>query len=107
MTLSQSRTIISKLLLPTSCWSQVDLHTSDLLLTAYPPYAYSTWKYMKISYLPKIELRCICTTLTTTAYIDWFTQESGDQYEISISVDCSIFRSLREDLFLTRMLVLV
>ena len=94
MTLSRSRTIISKLLLPTSCWSQVDLHTPDLLLTAYPPYAYSTWKYMKISYLLKIELRCIRTTLTTAVYIDGFTQKIGDQSEISISVDCSIFRSL-------------
>jgi len=38
---------------------------------------------MKISYLRKIELRCIRTTLTTTAYIDEFTQETGDQSEIS------------------------
>ena len=83
MTISHSRTIISKLLLPTSCWSQVDLHTPDLWLTTYPPYAYSTWKYIKISYLRKIELRCIRTTLTTAAYIDGFTQETGDQSEIS------------------------
>ena len=59
---------------------------------------------MKISYLCKIELRCIRTTLTTAAYIDGFTQETGDQYEISISVECSIFRSLIEDLFTTCML---
>ena len=38
---------------------------------------------MKISYLRKIELRCIRTTLTTAAYIDGFTQEIGDQSEIS------------------------
>ena len=30
MTLSHSKTIISKLLLPTSCWNQVDLHIPDL-----------------------------------------------------------------------------
>ena len=107
MTLSRSRTIISKLLLPTSCWSQVDLHTSYLLLTAYPPYAYSTWKYMKISYLHKIELRCIRTTLTTAAYIDGFTQEIGDHLKFQISVDCSVSRSFRDDLFTNRMLVLV
>jgi hypothetical protein len=51
--------------LPTSCWCQVDLHTPDLRLTAYPLYAFSTWESMKISYLRKIELRCICTNLTT------------------------------------------
>jgi hypothetical protein len=28
--------------LPTSCWGQVDLHTPDLRLTAYPLYAFST-----------------------------------------------------------------
>ena len=49
---------------------------------------------MKISYLCKIELHCIRTALTTAAYIDGFTQEIGDQSEISISIDCSIFRSL-------------
>ena len=38
---------------------------------------------MKISYLHKIELRCIRTTFTTAAYIDGFTQETGDQSEIS------------------------
>ena len=107
ITWSHSRIVISKLLLPTLCWSQVDLHTPDLWLTAYPPYAYSMWKYIKISYLRKIELCCIRTTLTTAAYIDGFTQETGDQSEISISVECSIFRSLIEDLFTTRMLVLV
>ena len=48
---------------------------------------------MKISYLRKIELCCIRTTLTTAAYIDGFTQETGDQSEISISIDCSMFRS--------------
>ena len=57
----------------TSCWGQVDLHTPDLRLTAYPLYAFSTWKSIKISYLRKIELRCICTNLTTTAYIDGYT----------------------------------
>jgi hypothetical protein len=30
--------------LPTSCWGQVDLHTPDLRLTAYPLYAFSTWE---------------------------------------------------------------
>ena len=59
---------------------------------------------MKISYLRKIELRCIRTTLTTTAYIDGFTQEPGDQSEILNFVDCSVSRSLREDLFTTCML---
>ena len=63
--------------LPTSCWGQVDLHTPDLWLSAYLPYAYNTWKYMKISYLRKIKLRCIRTTLTTAAYIDGFTQKLG------------------------------
>ena len=33
-------------------------------------------------------LRCIRTNLTTIAYIDGYTQETGDQCEISISVDC-------------------
>ena len=41
--------------LPTSCWGQVDLHTPDLRLTSYPPYAFSTWESKKISYLRKIE----------------------------------------------------
>jgi hypothetical protein len=41
--------------LPTLCWVQVDLHTPDLRLTAYPPYAFSTWESKKISYLQKIE----------------------------------------------------
>ena len=41
--------------LPTSCRSQVDLHTPDLRLTIYPPYAFSTWESKKISYLRKIE----------------------------------------------------
>ena len=49
---------------------------------------------MKIFYLRKIELRCICTILTTAAYTDGFTKEIGNQSEISISIDCSIFRSL-------------
>ena len=59
---------------------------------------------MKIFYLRKIELYCIRTTLTTVAYIDGFTQELGDQSEILNSVDCSVSRSLREDLFTTYML---
>ena len=104
MTLSHSRIIISKLLLPTLCWSQVDLHTPDLWLTAYPPYAYSMWKYIKIFYLRKIELCCIRTTLTTAAYHDGFTQEIGDHLRFQISVDCSVSRFLREDLFTTCML---
>ena len=41
--------------LPTSCWGQVNLHTPDLRLTLYPPYAFSTWESKKISYLRKIE----------------------------------------------------
>ena len=59
---------------------------------------------MKISYLRKIELRCIRTTLTTAAYIDGFTQEIGDHLRFQISVDYSVSRSLREDLFTTCML---
>ena len=97
--LSHSRTIISELLLPTSCWSPVDLHTPDLWLTAYPPNAYSTWKYIKISYLRKIELRCIRTALTTVAYIDCSHRKLGINLRFQISVNCSISRSLREDLF--------
>ena len=104
ITWSHSKIIISKLLLLTLCWSQVDLHTPDLWLTANPPYAYSTWKYIKISYLRKIELRCIRTTFATAAYIDGFTQEIGDHLRFQISVDCSVSRSLREDLFTTCML---
>jgi hypothetical protein len=38
---------------------------------------------MDISYLRKIRLRWIRTILTTEAYIDGLTQETGDQYEIS------------------------
>ena len=90
--------------LPTSCGGQVNLHTPDLWLTAYPLYAFSTWESMKISYLHKIGLRCIRTNLTTTAYIDGFTQEIGDHLRFQISVDCSVCRSLREDLFTTCML---
>ena len=41
--------------LPTSCWGQVDLHTLDLRLTAYSPYAFSMWESKKISYLCTIE----------------------------------------------------
>ena len=74
--------------LPTSCWGQVDLHTPDLRLTAYPLYAFSTWESMKIFYLRKIGLRCIHTNLTTTTYTNGYTQETEDQCEISISVDC-------------------
>ena len=59
---------------------------------------------MNISYLRKIELRCIHTTLTTAAYIDGFTQEIGDHLRFQISVDYSVSRSLREDLFTTCML---
>ena len=59
---------------------------------------------MKIFYLRKIELRCIHTTLTTAASIDGFTQEIGDHLRFQISVDCSVSRSLREDLFTTYML---
>ena len=72
--------------LPTSCWGQVDLHTPDLWLTTYPLYALSTWESLKISYLPKIGLHCIHTNLTTTAYIDGYTQNIWDQHKISISV---------------------
>jgi hypothetical protein len=74
--------------LPTSWWGQVDLHTPDLRLTAYPLYAFSTWESMKISYLRKIRLRCIRTNLTNAAQIDGHTQETEDQCEISISIDC-------------------
>jgi hypothetical protein len=70
--------------LPTSGWGQADLHTPDLWLTVYPLYAFSTWESMKISYLRKIGLRYICTNLTTTTYIDGYTQETGDQCEVSI-----------------------
>ena len=89
---------------PTSCWGQLDLHTPDLWLTTYPLYAFSTWESIKISYLRKIGLRCIHINLTTTAYIDGFTQEIGDHLRFQISVDCSVSRSLREDLFTTCML---
>ena len=74
--------------LPTSYWGQVDLHTPDLRLTAYPLYAFSTWESIKISYLHKIGLRCIRTNLTTATYIYGHTQETRDQCEISIFIDC-------------------
>ena len=67
---------------PTSYWGQVDLHTPDLRLTAYPLYAFSTWEPMKISYLRKIGLRCIRTNLSTTTYIDGYTQKIWDQHKI-------------------------
>ena len=47
--------------LPTWGWGQVDLHTPDLRLTAYPPYAFSMWESMKNSYMRKIGLHCIHT----------------------------------------------
>ena len=72
---------------PTSCWGQLDLHTPDLWLTAYPLYAFSTWESIKISYLRKIGLRCIHINLTTTAYIDGYTQKIWNQHKISISVN--------------------
>ena len=58
----------------------------------------------EIFYLRKIELRCIRTTLTTAAYIDGFTHEIGDHLRFQISVDCSVSRSVRKDLFITCML---
>jgi hypothetical protein len=74
--------------LPTLCWDQADLDTPDLWLTTYPQYAFSTWEFMKISYLHKIGLCCIRTNrLTTAAYIHGHTQEIGDQCEISIFID--------------------
>ena len=79
--------VLENCYLPTSYWGQVDLHTPDLRLTAYPLYAFSAWESLKISYLRKIGLRCIRTNLTTTAYIDGYTQNIWDQYKISISVN--------------------
>ena len=83
---------------PTSCWGQLDLHTPDLWLTAYPLYAFSTWESIKISYLRKIGLRCMRNNLTTTAYIDGYTQKIWDQrfhYPSSIKY----LEPLKEDLF--------
>ena len=73
--------------LPTWGWGQVDLHTPDLRLTAYPLYTFSIWESMKISYMRKIGLRCIRTNLTTTMYIDGYTKKIWDQHKISTSVN--------------------
>ena len=52
----------------------------------------------KIGYVVYVPLSPLQHTLKGS------TQEIGGQYEILISVDCSIFRFLREDLFTTYML---
>jgi len=55
---------------------------------------------MKISYLRKIELRCIRTTLTAAAYINGFTQEIGDQFEIFKSPSIVQYLDLLERIYL-------
>ena len=104
MTLSHSRTIISKLLLPISYWSQVDLHTPDLWLTAYPHMHIvrgNTWRFpicVKLSYVVYVPLSPPQHTLMGSH------RKLGINLRFQISVDCSVSRSLREDLFTTCML---
>ena len=62
---------------------------------------------MKISYLRKIGYVVYVPLSPLQHTLKGSTQEIGGQYEILISVDCSIFRFLREDIFTTRMQVLV
>ena len=46
--------------LPTLCWDQVDLHTPDLRLTAYPPYAFSTWESKRFSICVRLSMLYQC-----------------------------------------------
>jgi hypothetical protein len=94
MTLRSYMTIVNKLLFVNFVLESGRFTHYWLIINNVSPICIQYVGIHKISYLHKIKLRCIRTNLTTIAYIDGSIYETGDQSEFSVSVDCSVSRTL-------------
>jgi hypothetical protein len=93
VTLRSYKAIVSKLLFVNFVLELDRFTHSCLMINCISPVCIQDVRIHKISYLRKIRLHRIHTNLTTAAYIDGSIKETGDQSDISISVDCSVSRS--------------